>query len=226
MTVLLVVLSTWVLIGFLAGFYEVRRGHWTWLWLLGAMAGPMVIPLARQLQRDEVRARPIEVRHGTTRSAVGLRVLAGIDGSAASMASARRAADLLGSRLGELVLATVVDYEAVIDPAGELAPRQPWDAEARRVLDMAADELGSWLGFEPATVLLAGRPADALQSHAEDAEFDLVVVGCRGAGLSKRLIGSCAADLARGATVPVFLMPPPPEEQGRAPSTGTAVIRP
>lgn len=208
-TVFFLALSIWVLVGAIAGFSEARRGHWSWLWLLGAMAGPMVIPLTRQLRRDERAARPIELHHGSTRAPGGLRVLAGIDGSAASLAAARQAVDILGFRLGELVLGAVVDYEAQIDPSGDLAPPQSWDAEARDTLEMARSELGRWLGFEPTTVLLAGRPADALRLHAEQSGLDLVVIGCRGRGLTKRLLGSCASDMAKGSRVPVLLMPHP-----------------
>ena len=209
MTALLAVLVLWVLIGAATGYYEARRGHWSWLWLLGAMAGPMVIPMARQLQREEGRLPAIDLRTGTVRETGALRVVAGIDGSRAAVLAAQQAAELLGSRLGELVLATVVDYEAEIDAPGDLDPDEPWDAPSRRSLDAAADELAAWLGFQPGTVLLTGRPAIALRTYAEHESADLVVVGPRGHGLSKHLLGSCAEDLVRGSTVPVIVVPTP-----------------
>lgn len=207
MILFVVVLGSWILVGTVVGLYEARRGHWSWLWLLGAMAGPFIVPVARQLQREEPAARPVEVHRGAVRQPGGLRVLAGIDGSVASMAAARAATDLLGCRLGEVVLARVVDYEAAYDPAGQLEPPESWDAKDRRELDAAVEKLGAWLGFEPAGVLLSGRPANALRAHAEDAGFDLVVLGTRGRGLSKRLLGSCASDMTNRPTVPVLLMP-------------------
>lgn len=207
MILFVVVLGSWILIGTVVGLYEARRGHWSWLWLLGAMAGPFIVPVARQLQREEAAARPVEVHRGSVRQQGGLRVLAGIDGSVASLAAARGATDLLGCRLGEVALARVVDYEAAFDPAGQLEPPDSWDVEARRELDAAVEELGAWLGFEPAGVLLSGRPASALRAHAETDGFDLVVLGTRGRGLSKRLLGSCASDMTDRTTVPVLLMP-------------------
>jgi nucleotide-binding universal stress UspA family protein len=216
MILFVIVMTSWILVGAIVGFYEARRGHWSWLWLLGAMAGPFIVPVARQLQREEVAARPVEVHRGAVRQTGGLRVLAGIDGSVASMAAARGAANLLGCRLGEVVLARVVDYEASFDPAGQLEPPESWDAGARRELDAAIEELATWLGFEPAGVLLSGRPANALRVHAEESGFDLVVLGTRGRGLSKRLLGSCASEMTDRPTVPVLLMPstgsPPPTE--------------
>lgn len=223
MILFVVVLGSWILVGAVVGLYEARRGHWSWLWLLGAMAGPFILPIARQLQRDEVISQPVEIHKGVVREPGGLRLLAGVDGSVASIAAARGAVDLLGSRLGEVVLARVVDYEAEFDPAGQLEPPDSWDAEARRELEAAVDELGAWLGFEPTGVLLSGRPANALRAHAEDSGFDLVVLGSRGRGLSKRLLGSCASDMTRQPTVPVLLMPGtgPTQPMGSDPVTTT-----
>jgi nucleotide-binding universal stress UspA family protein len=52
---------------------------------------------------------------------------------------------------------------------------------------------------------LAGRPAEALQRLAVESGHDLLVVGTRGAGLSKLLLGSTATALAAHAKVPVLL---------------------
>ena len=55
----------WLAIGFALGLYEARRGHWRWLWLLGAIAGPFAIPLSRQIEENEDLARPIPVAGGS-----------------------------------------------------------------------------------------------------------------------------------------------------------------
>lgn len=125
------------------------------------------------------------------------------------MTAAKHAVDILGSRLGELVLCAVVDYEAQIDPSGDLVPPGAYDAEAREMLEAVRVELGQWSGSDPTSVLLAGRPADALRRHAEESGTDLVVIGSRGRGLTKRLLGSCAAAMTHGSRVPVVLMPDP-----------------
>ncbi len=197
----------WILIGALLGIHESRRGHWHWLWLLGAMAGPFAIPLYRQIEQNERLSRPITLRAGTRRDHPGLRVLAGIDGSDASVLAARRAADLLGARLGDLTLAAVADFEI-----SETLPPEPGPADTRDVgyataLAEAARELDRWLSFEPATVLLVGRPATALVEYAGREGFDLIAVGTSGHGLTKRVLGSCASQLTRETSVPVLLVP-------------------
>ena len=58
-------------------------------------------------------------------------------------------------------------------------------------------------------VLLAGRPAEALQRLAIEGGYDLLVVGARGAGLSRVLLGSTATTLAAHAKVPVLLASDP-----------------
>ena len=51
----------------------------------------------------------------------------------------------------------------------------------------------------------AGRPAEELQRLAVERGYDLLVVGTRGTGLSKVLLGSTATELAAHAKVPVLL---------------------
>lgn len=57
----------------------------------------------------------------------------------------------------------------------------------------------------PDLILLPGQPAEALQRLAAEGAYDLVVVGGRGSGLSKVLLGSTATTLAAQAKVPVLL---------------------
>lgn len=211
--IIILVLVTWALLGAVIGLYEARRGHWHWLWLLGAMAGPFAIPLYRQIQQNERLARPVPLNAGTERSASGVRVLAGVDGSAASLDAVQQATGLLGSRIGRLTLATVADYEINETVPGPLTPEQPWVNEPKELLAEAAASLHEWLGFEPATVLLSGRPADALQAYAATDDHDVIVVGARGRGLTKRLLGSCASQLTQSSGVPVLVMPA--ERDGR-----------
>ena len=57
----------------------------------------------------------------------------------------------------------------------------------------------------PDLILLPGQPAEALQRLAAEGGYDLLVVGGRGTGLSKVLLGSTATALAAQAKVPVLL---------------------
>jgi len=74
------------------------------------------------------------------------------------------------------------------------------------------------LGIKPGSVILAGAPADALERYAIDEGYEVLVIGCRGKRLSKRLVGSCASTLACRAKVPVMLIPAVP-----ASPSGTAM---
>jgi hypothetical protein len=51
--------------------------------------------------------------------------------------------------------------------------------------------------------LLPGQPAEALQRLAAEGAYDLVVVGGRGTGLSKVLLGSTATTLQRLPAAPI-----------------------
>lgn len=205
--VIAVILICWTLTGALLGIYEARRGHWRWLWLMGAMAGPFSIPLYRQLQRNEVHAGPVQLSPGSPERGQGPRMLAGIDGSEQSLEAARAATHLFGTTLAGVTLAAVTDYEVNELVPGPLTPDEVWTSEHTRALEDAAEKLGGWLGFQPATVLLTGRPAAALQRYAGEGGFDVIVVGARGHGLTERLLGSCASQLTSGSPVPVVVMP-------------------
>jgi nucleotide-binding universal stress UspA family protein len=60
--------------------------------------------------------------------------------------------------------------------------------------------------LEPGTVLLVGQPAAALMKHAAEEGYELLVVGRRGHGASKALLGSTAMRLAHAAGVPVLVV--------------------
>lgn len=59
--------------------------------------------------------------------------------------------------------------------------------------------------LQPATVLLVGYPATALMRHAVE-EDEVLVVGRRGHGASKALLGSTAMRLSQEAGIPVLIV--------------------
>ncbi|WP_436793468.1 universal stress protein [Actinospongicola halichondriae] len=207
MTVIVVVILAWLLLGALLGLYEARRGHWRWLWLLGAIGGPLAIPLARQIEQNEQGASPLSMSEASGRGPGGIRLLVGVDGSAESIEAARRATDILGSRLGACTIAFVTDFETLEAVPGPVDADHPDLQAERAILQTATFELERWLGFAPAAVLLAGAPAEALKRHAGTGDFDLIAIGSRGKGLSKALLGSCASRLVSGAPVATLILP-------------------
>ena len=182
-----------------------RRGHREGSWLLiGAVLGPLILPIAleraskhsRQLERGTV---PAVDEPGSSRRPC---VLIGVDGSPEAEEAVRVASWLAAPVAGRLVLVTVVSPDAVDgDSDGERA-------RARDLLDRHRGQLPQ----ERATVetqIVAGQPAGALLELAEEEAVDLIVVGRRGRGVSRAVLGSAASKLTTSAPCPVLLAAPP-----------------
>ena len=189
---LAVVILAWVTIGIIAGLVMGRRGHSWFTWAaLGAVLGPLVIPLAVGSIRREHETHAVTLARGD-RTAGPLQVVAGIDGSAAAHAALTSAIDLLGDRLGALTLAAVIDYDTALS-------NRPGEERDRAVADLAtsAAVAAERLGRAPETVLLTGKPVTALIDHAIASGAHLLVIGSRGQGATKAVLGSAATHLAR-----------------------------
>lgn len=204
----LVVVVAWVVLGAVIGLVDGRHGHWSKSWILGAILGPLAIPLAMSSRRDEARALPVQLHQQPARQGA-LNVLVGVDGSPASYAAAATAAAWFGPQIGQLAIAAVLDFDTAAPHAGSILAPEPWEEEtkARAALESVADMLSQRLGFTPTTLILPGSAADALEAYALEHGYDTLVVGCRGRGLSKSVLGSCATRLARRTQVPVLLVP-------------------
>ncbi|MEX0755365.1 MAG: universal stress protein [Actinomycetota bacterium] len=196
--IFLLIAVVWVAIGSIVTFVMGRRGHDLFNWgVLGAVFGPLVIFLALDAARHEPEATaPRQVRVGTPGPGP-VQVLVGIDGSAESTAAMSHAIDLLGDRIGQLTLAAVIDHDAA-------RTARPWGAaaDAERALETCAASVVAW---DPETVVLAGAPGAALLQHATDKDYDLLVVGSRGHGASKAVLGSVASRLVRAPGLPVLI---------------------
>jgi nucleotide-binding universal stress UspA family protein len=123
-------------------------------------------------------------------------VLVGIDGSAEAANALRATIQLMGANIGRLMLASVVTFDE--------ASQQSREDEERAIalLEAAASSVEA---ATPGRVLLSGQPADALIAHAAEAGYDLLVIGRRGRGASKALLGSTADRAARGP-IPVLIV--------------------
>lgn len=205
-TFFFVLLCAWLVVGVVCGVVMARLGHDAWSWgTLGALLGPLVIPVALAARRD---ARPMVervVRVG--RAGPGpVSVLVGVDGSPESHAVASGAASLFGPRLGRLTLATAIDYDTRVIPPlqaeSKLADAQRLLADAARILDEDRATGGS---VDPDMVVLSGPPAHALLEYARSHNYDLLAVGARGRGLSRAVLGSVAVELVRQRDVFVLM---------------------
>lgn len=204
MIVAIVVLA-WVVIGVAVGLFEARRGHWSKLAVVTGILGPLAIPLATSWHRNRPAIATRTVQPGALLQG-DLDVLVGIDGSAESMAAAQNVAGLLGPRLRRLTLAHVLDIETASHDSESLLTPGAWDEEtaAEDELTRIANEMALRTGADPEAVILAGDPARALEAHAVEHDFSLIVIGARGRGLSRLVFGSCASRLAERSRVPVL----------------------
>jgi nucleotide-binding universal stress UspA family protein len=198
---LLSLLGIWLLSGLAAALVMGRRGYDPWSWgVLGALFGPAVVPLAIGWHHRHGRAHDERVLHVGAAGPGEIAVLVGIDGSAEALVATDAAVGLLGDRLASLTLATVVDLDAAAamhQPEGVVFERC-----AQSLLDAAAARV---VGAYPTTVVLTGRPADALVGYARRHDVDLVAIGARGRGLSEAIVGSVAEQLVRAPDLLVLV---------------------
>ncbi len=195
----------WVAAGMVAVVLVLyRRGHREGSWLLlGAVLGPLILPIAverarRSSQRLERRVEP--TADGATPGR-GPCVLIGVDGSLESEEAVRAAVRLVAPVAGRVLLTTVVSADAADGGADDQL------ASARDLLSRHRRELpGGTVAVE--TQIVAGQPGAALLELADAEDVDLVVVGRRGRGLSRAVLGSAAAALTTGARCPVLLAGP------------------
>lgn len=208
--VYVLITAAWLTVGAAVGVFEARHGAWHRGWVVSAIFGPFAVPLALQ-RRHESRPTPTVLVPGTARRGP-IDLLIGFDGSASSLTAASLAVRLFGPRVRRVTLATVLDNDTAPPHADSVMYPEPWreELDAREQLEAASSTLRDGLVEWPGSVLLAGDPADALEKYAIDEGYEVLVVGCRGKGLSKLLLGSCASKLARSTRVPVLLIPAEP----------------
>jgi nucleotide-binding universal stress UspA family protein len=196
-TIVIILALGWALFGVSMALLMGRWGYQPFTWLILALAlGPLVLPVAantNRLDRPRVVAR---LSAGRDRRG-GVDVVAGVDGSAESEVALRSAIDLLESRIGRLTVVTVVDFDAAARSAGSDEQRR-----AGELLQRVADPIEP----KPETVVLSGPPAEVIRKFATVNGYELIVIGRRGRGMSTRLLGSVASDLAHGGDVPTLIV--------------------
>lgn len=192
LTIMIVV--AWLAIGVGLSIVMGRRGHISVGWgALGAMLGPLAIVAAVATARHEKEEEEPSLIARAVPLGGSVDVLVGIDGSVECRLALQKVIALLGPRLGRLCLATVVPYEDVPDH------RRRAVAE----LDRHARLSGiTGAGQE----LLFGPPAEALGDFARAGGYDVLVVGGRGRGLTKGVLGSTASAMATACPVPTMIV--------------------
>lgn len=202
--VMAVFVVVWVIIGISAVVYFLgRQGYRDWRWyLIGGILGLLFVPIAAERARREtaVLERTSTAASSTTESTGGITALVGIDGSAESDEAVRTVDRLLAGSVHRVVLVAVVEAEA-----GEFA-----DEDRQRQHRELLTERSRWLAESTTPVLeiASGQPARVLLDIARTEQVDILVVGRRGKGLSRRVLGSVADHLVKHATQPVLLAAP------------------
>jgi nucleotide-binding universal stress UspA family protein len=190
----------WLMTGVVLGLTMSRRGHNGFGWfVVGTLLGPIAPVLALSSRTADVPAPVALARPAQGPGSVD--VLVGHDGSPDATHAMSAALRLLGDRAGRVTLARVVPYET--------AARD--ERRVRTALQGAAGPATDGVGLE----VLRGAPASALEDFADDMRYDLIVIGRRGTGAAKTLLGSAATQLTRSSRVPVLVVGPDVEQPRR-----------
>jgi nucleotide-binding universal stress UspA family protein len=188
-----VALAVWVLGGLVGYAYLYRHAHPHPGWLLASM---ILGPFAVVVFTDRVERSSHVVVERRVTDGRGTMVVVGIDGSDESRHALDVARRIVGAQRCCLVLCEVVDYDTEEDPTGAGVA-----AATARLERVAADLPGTAAIVE----VLAGPPVKALVDAADEHDADLIVVGTRGCGVSRRLLGSVAEGLLTASARPVLI---------------------
>jgi nucleotide-binding universal stress UspA family protein len=196
----LAVFLTWVVIGIVLGWAMGRRGYDAFSWsVIGVLLGPAGVVFARWARQDGLElarrsAPPLSFHKGP------VDVLVGLEGSPVAEAALSSAVKLLGSRIGRLTVVTVLGYDVAESPVLRREEERAAEASFSRIRPLLGE-------IQVDRQTLVGWPADVLRGLAVDGDYDVIVVGCAGTGMSKRLLGSTAEQLTAGSPVPVVVGP-------------------
>lgn len=146
-------------------------------------------------------------------------VVAGFDGSAASRAAVSLAVRRVRGG-GRLVV--IHAFNPPSDRYGQPNAQHLLDAglaRARESIDRLSEEVPGLGSVQWSSEIVAGPAADAIVRVAEAEHADEIVVGTRGAGRARALLGSVAHDVLHRARCPVVVIPE------RALATSAAAVR-
>lgn len=172
--------------------------------LLAAVLGPIaVIGLYGTHQSDVEHPEPFEMAGGDVAAVrPARRTVLACD---ASPAAARIASEIARRRPGdeEVLLLTVLPHEA--RPAPDEGASEDHDraveaatAEPLRILRDAGMHARVMVGY--------GNPAEEILRCADEQHADVIIVGRRGAGLTKALLGSVSDEVVKRARQQVVVM--------------------
>lgn len=196
---LIIVLVTMIIATYLA--LRWGRDPFGWLLLSAAMGPIAIIGLIGTRGADVERQRRPSVS-GAPRVAGRTLIIVGSDGSAAGPRIAQHIVRGL-SQSAEVVLACVLPHEA--EPGGSEQARRDCEARVAHMTGATLDALNSG-GVAARTALVFGHPGEEIVRLADREQADMIIVGRRGAGLSRALLGSVSDHVVKHATRPVLIV--------------------
>jgi nucleotide-binding universal stress UspA family protein len=196
---LIIVLVTMISVTYLA--LRWGRDPFGWLLLSAAMGPIAIIALVGTRSADVERQRRISVR-SAQRVAGRTLIVVGSDGSAAGPHIAEHIVRELNHG-AEVVLACVLPHEA--EPGGNEQAQRDCDARVAHMTGATLDVLSSE-GVAARTAVVFGQPGEEIVRLADQEQADLIIVGRRGAGLSRALLGSVSEHVVKHATRPVLVL--------------------
>lgn len=197
---LAIVVVSMVVVSFLA----VRWGHDPFGWaLLSAVLGPIAIVALTGTRRSD-RAHPatFEGRGGTRPRGTSRFVVAAVDGSASSDRVARYIAD---SHPQATNVALLVVLPLEMRTRGSEQQNREHEATIER-MSASAERILRDAGVEARVAVGYGSAAEEIVRFAEAENASVIVIGRRGAGLTKALLGSVSDAVVKHAKQPVALI--------------------
>lgn len=187
--------------------------------LLGSVAHDLLHHARRPV--TVVPARMLEEPDAPAPGA-GRTIVAGYDGSPAARAAVEQAIERVRGG-GHLVVVHThrIPSEYAGSPYYEQTLAESAD-RARRTIDELERDCEALAGVDYEPDLLAGDPADALCRVADQRKADEILIGTRGVGRVRALLGSVAHDVLHRANRPVTVIPSRMVEQ----DAGTSEARP
>ncbi len=193
---LAVVLVSMLIVGFVAG----RWGHDPFGWLfLAAVMGPIAM-IALIGTRHRNKSLPVAAAARASRDGAA-RIIIACDGSDAGQRMAEHVVSTWGAK-ADIVLAVIETLEA--------EPRTPAEVEEqqsrinRNTAPARSALTGAGIGHR--TVVAYGSPGEQIVRIAAEEGAAAIIVGRRGAGLTRALLGSVSDHVVRNATQPVVIV--------------------
>ena len=203
-----IVLGVNLVCAVVSAFIARRWGRDPFSWVLvGAVLGPFGLVALIALRPGAARRPSAPLQPAAVVPGAGNRILLPVDGSEESLAAVRHVAEAIAENLADVLLLTVLPIERGEGVSGgpESPRRREIEEEARSHLGRAEGLLRS-AGMACRTEVRFGDPAEEILKAADGGEFDFIVIGRRGRGLSRALLGSVSDRVAKNARTPVTVV--------------------